>query len=464
MCRRKSYLFLLFIVLFTHSECWSKVYVLAIGIKTYPNLDPQSQLRYADSDAQDFADSLVSLGVDHDDVRVLTNAGATREGIFGTIDFLSRIVLRNDTLFVFFSGHGIVTPNGDTFLLPYEGRASHAAASGIPPSQFFSYVSTSVAASRIIFFLDACHSGAAFAMNSQKGGPETAAHISREMQTSLKSSQQAIRVAILSSSSNEFSYEDDEFREGIFTHYLIEGLRGAAGKSEDHGAVTLESLYRFLLDSVDARAREKDRQDQSPMRSPDWYSSLELVTLKSPSARDEIRSVARSNVIESAISAHEGPAQASAKDLVDSMPPTSAGNPDTAANVPNRAANDRQFLKDITGRRREAVALALELLDKRVPYKWGGKTVNGFDGSGFAAYVLSRVGVIKNPETYWSGRLRATFHSTAPLQPGDLIFYQDGSCFIYLGNDEAIGMSATRVDYFDLAANRDFIATGHVPY
>jgi len=88
---------------------------------------------------------------------------------------------------------------------------------------------------------------------------------------------------------------------------------------------------------------------------------------------------------------------------------------------------------------------ALALYHKNVPYKWGGKNEQGFDSSGYVAYVLAKIGVINNPETYWSGKLR---NALARVQQGDekvgdVIFYSSGACMIYLGNQLSIGMLPT---------------------
>ena len=56
--------------------------------------------------------------------------------------------------------------------------------------------------------------------------------------------------------------------------------------------------------------------------------------------------------------------------------------------------------------------------------------------------MLAKTGVIDNPETYWSGKLR---NALAKVQPGDekvgdVIFYSSGVCMIHLENQLSIGM------------------------
>jgi tetratricopeptide (TPR) repeat protein len=47
------------------------------------------------------------------------------------------------------------------------------------------------------------------------------------------------------------SYEDDEFQQGVFSHFLVEGLRGAAAK--DDGWVSFRDLSDYVTDQVQSR-------------------------------------------------------------------------------------------------------------------------------------------------------------------------------------------------------------------
>lgn len=107
-----------------------------------------------------------------------------------------------------------------------------------------------------------------------------------------------------------------------------------------------------------------------------------------------------------------------------------------------RKLDEAAILHSAAGKQQKAIIEALALYHKNIPYKWGGKDEQGFDSSGYVAYVLSKIGVINSPDTYWSGKLR---NALARVQPGDekvgdVIFYSSGVCMIYLGNQLSIGM------------------------
>ncbi|MGH7250865.1 MAG: hypothetical protein ACREIK_03330, partial [Nitrospiraceae bacterium] len=79
--------------------------------------------------------------------------------------------------------------------------------------------------------------------------------------------------------------ESDKHRHGLFTYYLLRGLRGEADANHD-GEVTLGELTAFLRESVPAAARSDFRQEQHPLVFPAIPSTSKLAgfTLTKPSA------------------------------------------------------------------------------------------------------------------------------------------------------------------------------------
>ncbi|NMR19492.1 C40 family peptidase [Cellulomonas fimi] len=68
-----------------------------------------------------------------------------------------------------------------------------------------------------------------------------------------------------------------------------------------------------------------------------------------------------------------------------------------------------------------------------VPYVWGGTTPNGFDCSGYTAYVYAQVGITL-PRTSSAQRSAGTVVSRADAQPGDLI-WTPGHISVYAGGN-----------------------------
>lgn len=135
------------------------------------------------------------------------------------------------------------------------------------------------------------------------------------------------------------------------------------------------------------------------------------------------------------------------------------------------ASVDREaILRELHGKRREALLMAFRFYDQRVPFVWGGKNPSdGFDTSGFVAYILAQVGVVDHPERLWSGLLRQTFsvkvRGASQLLPGDLVFEENRACWFILNERFTIGMVPGGVmlgepDNF----SSKIIGYGRVPY
>jgi hypothetical protein len=109
-------------------------------------------------------------------------------------------------------------------------------------------------------------------------------------------------------------------------------------------------------------------------------------------------------------------------------------------------AQDFQLPGDLSGQRKQVLLTALKLMKESIRYKWGGKNpAEGFDSSGFIAYILGQAGLLKNPGTWWSGKFREQMGTLraekTPKKPGDLVFYTHGYVMLYLGDSKIIGMT-----------------------
>lgn len=130
-------------------------------------------------------------------------------------------------------------------------------------------------------------------------------------------------------------------------------------------------------------------------------------------------------------------------------------------------------LASITGQRKKAVDMALDLQERNIPYKYGGRKPEdgGFDQSGFLDYILSQpeLNIVRDPVNCnqpclmnRSGITKAT--TLAELKPGDIIFYEVDHTMMYLGEGRCIGMVyGARIEIKDVHFAR-IIGYGKVPY
>jgi len=79
------------------------------------------------------------------------------------------------------------------------------------------------------------------------------------------------KVIITASSANEVSVEKDDLQHGVFTYYLLEGLRGKADLDRD-SMITVDEAYRYVYDQV-PRATG---QEQHPVKKGSVEGSLVL--------------------------------------------------------------------------------------------------------------------------------------------------------------------------------------------
>ena len=79
------------------------------------------------------------------------------------------------------------------------------------------------------------------------------------------------RVILTASDANEVSLEKEQLKHGVFTYYLLEGLRGKADLNGD-GVITVDEVYHYVSEKV-PRATG---QDQHPVRKGETVGQIVL--------------------------------------------------------------------------------------------------------------------------------------------------------------------------------------------
>ncbi|MBT3346463.1 MAG: caspase family protein [Gemmatimonadetes bacterium] len=202
------------------------------------------RLRYAVSDASNFADVMAQMGGVAPSDRILLSE-PDRDGFIEALhrlgDRLDRVpeTTRSEVL-LYYSGHA-----DETGLLLGGDRLDY---------RHLRSLLDEIGADVRIAILDACASGA---ITRIKGGQRRAAFL-------LDSSSDTRGYAFLTSSSAEESaQESDRIGGSFFTHYLVSGMRGAADVSDD-GQVTLSEAYQFAFRETLARTVDLHGGAQHP--------------------------------------------------------------------------------------------------------------------------------------------------------------------------------------------------------
>jgi hypothetical protein len=190
-----------------------------------------------------------------------------------------------DTLFFYFSGHGYLDKNtGRTYLSTSEIDPELPESRAVPFDELTSYLNYSNS-ERIVAVLDCCYSGALEVggkgededeeSSKAEKGEEIAslaeANIRKTTERLIKSGQGKCILASSLEEQKSFKMQDQPY--SLFTHFLIQGLKGAEGESVDgNGYVTPELLGSY----VNKKMYELPTVKQKPIRKIDITGEIVL--------------------------------------------------------------------------------------------------------------------------------------------------------------------------------------------
>ena len=239
------------------------LWAVVVGIDRYPNIRP---LKYAVADARSFYDLLVTGNqVPAENVYLLLNEQASLQALRSTLGTkVKNKAGAQDMVIIYFAGHGaterdMMSPDGDgleKYLLPYGADPNDLYASALPMREV-AHIFHRIRSERLVFVADACYSGASGGRTVSITGVR--ANLSDRFLERLAGGKG--KVIITASSANEVSVEKDELGHGVFTYYLVQGLRGPADTDKD-GLVTVDEAYRYVSQKVPAATG----QEQHPVK------------------------------------------------------------------------------------------------------------------------------------------------------------------------------------------------------
>ncbi len=227
-------------------------YAVIVGIANYENQNIPN-LNFCNRDAQAFSDYLRSQAggsVPSDNIRLLIDTNATTAAVYNALNWLhdkcdedmqedSKTV---NTIYFFYSGHGDVesqTINELGFLLTYNTPANNYINNAVRLEDLNYYAITLSVQfhAKVILVTDACHAGKL--AGSDLHGPELVGRTLNAVQ------QNEIRLAACLP--NELSNENQAWGggRGVFSYYLINGLKGLADKNHDN-IITLDEARDYV--------------------------------------------------------------------------------------------------------------------------------------------------------------------------------------------------------------------------
>ena len=229
-------------------------YALVIGISDYSD-ESIPKLKYAAQDAQAVHDTLIQYSdFKEENIKLLLNEQATYREIKSALGtFLPRNAEENDSVFIYFAGHGCpdvdhsghnTEDNIAKYLAPYDAVRDDLYATAFPLDDMSAMLQR-IASKYVVLALDTCYSG-------QAGNGRTFETVNTRAVLNnafLNRMAGEGRVILTASDVNELSMELDQFGHGIFTHHLLAGLTGEADLDND-GTVSLQELYEYVSERV----------------------------------------------------------------------------------------------------------------------------------------------------------------------------------------------------------------------
>lgn len=236
-----------------------KIWAVIVGVAKYEHMPA---LKYADDDAYRIYAHLKSPeggALKEDQIRVLIDEDATRNNILRAMNEVFMRADENDVVMLYFSGHGL---EGTFIPIDYDGFSN-----AIKHEEIKEILSKSKAKHKVCY-ADACHSGSLLAA---KGGYNSKLlYFYEEIDRTNGGT-----AFMMSSKGKEYSLEDGGLRQGIFSHYLIKGLRGEADKNSNK-TITIRELFDYVSKGV----KEYTVGAQTPLIAGDYDENMPVGFLR----------------------------------------------------------------------------------------------------------------------------------------------------------------------------------------
>lgn len=167
---------------------------------------------------------------------------------------------KNDLVLLFFSGHGIKDDTGKLYLANRKTRKTQQGELIRSTAVAASFIHDSMNRSRSrhqVIILDCCFSGAfAEGLAAKDDG-------SVDLKTQLGGEGRAV---LTSSTSTQYSFEQENADLSIYTRYLIEGIESGAADQDEDGQISVDELHEYAKQKV---------QETAPAMKPEIYAVKE---------------------------------------------------------------------------------------------------------------------------------------------------------------------------------------------
>lgn len=224
-----SFLLLAFGISSIETAFAGKKVAFLVGVNKYKK-PGFSSLSYAERDVDQMSKELESLGFE---VSKLTGKDATKTNLDTTIKKLVAPLSADDLILVMLAGHGQQKAKGDAFFCPYDAIISDDSTLFSLSKLLNETLAPNVG--RKLLLIDACRN------DPDPGRGRSAGIQGRRISLPEET------VVMFSCRAGQQSFENDKLKQGIFTHCVLDALRGKAARN---GKISWSSLQLHVMEKM----------------------------------------------------------------------------------------------------------------------------------------------------------------------------------------------------------------------
>lgn len=251
------------------SSAQAAKWAILVGIDDYENPEINDQ-KCAVADVTEFKKALIEVGeFEPDNIFLMTDESKgeerpTNTNILYKVGTLANIMEPQDTFIFYFSGHGMMR-DGKAFLLSINAdprSADTLELSGVPMDKLRERMNK-IKARQVLFIVDACRNDPEAGRGDKDNllTDDFAKNV-RAMPGSNNSGVPSATATLYSCSEGERAYEYHEKGQGVFSYFLVKGLRGDKATDSD-GNITVNLLADYTQREVAKWAKRKNKK-QTP--------------------------------------------------------------------------------------------------------------------------------------------------------------------------------------------------------
>ncbi len=256
-------------------------YAVVVGICVFRDLPEEKWLDYAHTDARAFSDLLKDrfVNVPPENLTTLLNEEATTVNLRSALGRLVKQATEDDIVYVYIASHGAVDRDlEEAFFVTYDSDPDNLYGTAYPMTEF-QLICRRMKVKHLVVISDACKSGSIGAeVGSRRDIGEDEVVVNEFIRDVLSENTEVGESQFIyaAAGARESSIEGSEFGGGVFTKYLIQGMKGAADESQD-GRVTASELHSYVYNNV--RSLTNGRQNPMIINDARYDGNLVLSIL-----------------------------------------------------------------------------------------------------------------------------------------------------------------------------------------